>query len=419
MAYLMAYGAEATAPTSGVLSLDNPASGSVTGTVTRDTSKQRSGGRGCYKFDSGAGNAAALLSTWSTGFTSGASKVMYVRSYFCFDALPGSTVKVLEVPGPVCSARLTSAGKLQLFNDSTGVQIGSDSAATIAADGATYYRVEVAVTLSVAGTQTAAVELRLDGVTVASTTGLALGIPGQVSLGWIAAPGANKVCYADDIKCNDSTGTKNNSWPGSGKVWLMLPVSDNNRGAWTAGAGGTTSLFDAVNNLTPVGVAEASATNTSQIKNRTTTNPTNCDFNLDTYTGAGLGVNDVVNACELFAAHGEDPATGTKAGTVTIVSNPAGSPGTSFNFGADLGLQGTYVGNWRWTTTGPGANTSIVEPTSVTIGTAPVVRITCTSGATAARSASCCFLGMIVEFTPVAPTSFPPVSLTRPTRYLM
>lgn len=398
MATLLVAGCEAIAPGNGVMSIDNPAAGTVTGTVTRDTSKQRSG-RGCYKCDSGAGNAAASLTSWSSGFSSGANKVLYIRAYFCFDQLPSSTVKIVESPS-VASVRLTSGGKLQLFNDNSNTQVGSDSAATIAADGATYYRVELALTLNAGATQTAAMELRLDGTTVASTTGLTIAtIPGGISYGWIAAPGASKVLYIDDLKNNDSTGAANNTWPGNGKIILMFPISDNARGAWTGGAGGTTSLFDAVNNIPLGGVAEASATNTSQIKNRTTTNPTNCDLNLDSYTGAGLVAGDTVNYVELWANHGEDPATGTKAGTVTIVSNPAGSAGGSFNYGDDAGLQGTYIGNWRWTNSL--ASTSKVDGPSVTLGTAVVVRITCTSGATGSRSASCDFLGMIVEYTPL------------------
>lgn len=417
MSVLYVAGCEAIAPGNAVSSIDNPAGGSVTGTVTRDTSKQRSG-RGCYKCDSGAGNAAAYLNQWATSFAVGANKVLYARAYFCLDQLPSSTIKIVETP-LTSSVRLTSGGKLQLFNENAGTQVGSDSADTLAADGATYYRVEIALTLNGAGTQTAAMELRLNGTTVASTSGLTIAVvPGGVSFGWIAAPGASKVLYIDDIKTNDSAGSFNNTWPGDGKIILMLPVSDNARGAWTGGAGGTTNLFDAVNNIPPVGVAEASATNTSQIKNRTTTNPTNCDLNLDTYLNAGLGANDIVNYVELHANHGEDPATGTKAGTVTIVSNPAGSAGSSFNFGDDAGLQGTYIGNWRWTTPNV-PSTSKVDGPTVTLSSAPVVRITCTSGATGARSASCDFLGMIVDYTPVAATPSLVRSTTVPTRYLM
>lgn len=400
MAMLLVAGCEAILPGSGVASIDNPTAGAVTGSVTRNTTSQRTG-RGCYHCDSTAGNAAASLTSWASGFTSGANKVLYVRAYFAFNQLPSSTVKIMESSG-IASVRLTSGGKLQLFNDNAGTQVGSDSTATITADGTTYYRVEIALTLNAAGTQTESMELRLDGTTVASTSGLTIpSVPGAISFGWIAAPGANKNLLIDDIRMNDSSGAANNTWPGSGKVILMLPISDNNRGAWTqgAGAGGTTNLFDAVNNIPPAGVADASATATSQIKNRTTTNPTNCDLNLDTYTAAGIVTGDTINYVQLWANHGEDPATGTKAGTVTIVSNPAGSAGSSFDFGENVGTQGTYIGNWRWTDINA---TSKVEAPSVTLGTAPVVRITCTSGATGSRSASCDFLGMIVEYTPFA-----------------
>lgn len=408
-------GCEAIVPGSTVSSIDNPTAGTVTGTVTRDTSKQRSG-RGCYKCDSGAGNAAAYLNAWSSPLNT-SSRTHYFRVYFCFDQLPSSTVKIMVIGSTTVSARLTSGGKLQFFNDNTNTQIGSDSSATISADGVTYYRVEISEVVNATPNATD-VELRLDGVTVATASGLTLNASIQLSAGWTAAPGASKVLYLDDIKVNDSTGSFNNTWAGSGKVILMLPVSDNARGAWTDGAGGTTNLFDAVNNIPPVGVAESSATNGSQIKNRTTTNPTNCDLNLDTYLNAGLASVDTVNFVELWANHGEDPATGTKAGTVTIVSNPAGSAGTSFNFGDDVGLQGTYIGNWKWTTsTVP--TTSRVDGPTVTLSNAPVVRITCTSGATGSRSASCDFLGMTVDYTPGSTATSLLYPTTVPTRYLM
>ncbi len=364
------------------------------GAVTRDTSNQRTG-TGCLKFDTAAGNAAATVTTSLTGASS-ANRSLFIRQYVRFPALPGATANILTY-GSAFSARVTSGGKLQFFNDNAATQIGSDSAATIATG--TYYRVEMQITVNAGNTAVSAGELRLDGTTVASTTGLALAYSQNFIIGWNShLPGANTLMYIDDVGVNDSGGAANNTWPGDGKVILMCPISDNARGAWTAGAGGTTNLFAAVDNTPPVGVAQASATDSSQIKNLTTTNPTSYDGNLATYSAAGIGASDTINSIIVWDADGEDPATGTKTGACSMVSNPAIAEPTAFNFGNDSGAQGTYLNLWTW------HSTAVSQAPSVTISSAPVIRMRCISGATAARAASCCFLGAYVDYTPAVPT---------------
>lgn len=372
------------------------ADGSASGTVTSDTTAPRTGSR-AYKCDSTGANSLAAVNPVggapSNGvFAIAANRQYFFRAYIRFEALPDSTVQVLQLGNPNgFSARLTSGGKLQLFENTGGTQIGSDSAATITTG--QYYRIEISCTANGAATGTNAQELRLDGVTVASGSSTGGAGVNNVSAGWVEAPGASKVCYVDDVAGNDSQGaTSQNTWPGDGSVVLMLPISDNARGNWTAGAGGTTSLFDAVNNTPPVGVADSSATNTSQIKIKSTSIPSSCDLNLDTYTNAG--VTGTVNSLRVFWSDGEDPATGTKAGTAGLASNPAVTS-ASFNYGNDGGAQGTYVGLWT-------PHQVFADDPTVTLGTAPVIRITCTSGSTGTRAASCCFLGLYVDYTPPA-----------------
>ncbi len=392
MARLWTSGAEVSLVTTGPDG--NPQGGNV---PTRDTGTKRTG-NASYKSDTGAGSADSYMSTPTALWSAVAGKIVYFRAYFLFTALPSANGFIATIGA--ASVRVTTAGKLQLINF-PATQIGSDSVDTIATS--QWYRIELALTYDGTATSFSAAELRMDGTTVASSSGLSLTVDTAANWGWPVSPAANSVVYADDVAVNDSTGAANNTWPGSGKVIMMCPISDNNRGAWTqgAGAGGTTNLWDAVNNTPPVGVADASATATTQIKNRTTTNPSNYDGNLDTYTNAGVGTADTVNSIQVWTVTGEDPATGTKAGTVSMVSNPA--IGTaSFNFGNDAGTQGTYLGLWFW------SKTAISEAPSVTKGSAPVIRITCTSGATAARSASCCFLGAYVDYTPGATGSLLP-----------
>jgi hypothetical protein len=199
---------------------------------------------------------------------------------------------------------------------------------------------------------------------------------------------ATYTAYIDDIAFNDA------ALPGAGQAVLLLPVSDNSRGTWTGGAGGTTNTFDAINNRPPVGVAIASATNTSQIKTLATAFPANYDVNMTDYTTAGIGASDTINGVLVFGSSGEDPATGTKAGGISVVSNPAIAE-TTFNFGNDLGAAGTFPGN-NWIT----MRAAISNAPSVTRETQPVVRVRVTSGTTAARAAMMCSVGMYVDYTP-------------------
>src|SRR5205823_5625838 len=125
-----------------------------------------------------------------------------------------------------------------------GAQIGSVSAASATN---TWYRLELSVATNASNIATTAA-LQIDGASIASgSTGSSHSLA-TIRLGFTAAPGASIDCHIDDIAINDSTGANQNSFPGAGSVVLLVPVSDNARGAnWVAGAGGTTSLFDAVN----------------------------------------------------------------------------------------------------------------------------------------------------------------------------
>lgn len=384
--------------------LDKTPEGNPTGTVTRDTGTFRSG-VAAAKCDSGAGNAVAyVLPTFVSDFTTiqtSASTTYYARAYLNFPALPTANTKVAflgaSVAGIGVSARLTTGGKLQLWNNSTNLQIGGDSAATIAA-GSTWYRIELSGVIS-AAPQLTACELRLDGVTVASTSGLTEVQP-FFGFGWLTAPGANKVCYLDDVAVNDNSGGDQNSWPGDGKIVLLKPISDSAVGAsWTDDAAGTTNIWDAVTNTPPAGIADTtSGSGLHQIRNAAS-NSSSYDANLTTYATAGLGVSDTVNVLVPLTATGAPVVTGAKTGSIGIASNPT-IANIAFVHGASAAANfwsgaaaGTYLTNWKWE-----AGT-VTYASPVTVATSPVARVTITGG-TAARIAMVCFLGMYIDYTP-------------------
>lgn len=360
---------------------------SISGGAVFSSSNPRTGSYAFRCETAGASAAKYVNATFSAGTDVG----YYARAYVYFSHLPASTVKVMAFDSnQTVSAKLTSGGKLQLWDDIGGVQIGSDSATTITTG--TWYRIEL-YAKSVTGANNDEAELRLDGSTVASATNLAFtAVPGDVLVGWVDAPGTTKICDVDDIVVHDTTGAANTSWPGAGGAVLLKPVSDNARASlWTGGAGGTTNLYDAVDNTPPVGTA--TETNTSQIEHAGNAAGTTdaYDANMTSYSTAGIQSYDTVNAVFLIAAHGEDASTGTKLLNFEVVSNPAIASTGNVTAGNDAGALGTYPTGWiihRGT---------ITQNPSVTVGTSPVMRAR--RPETATRVASVCAMFMYVAYT--------------------
>jgi hypothetical protein len=396
MSRIAAYGAEG--DFTGGIGIDVAAGcPAPTGTVTRDTAVFRTG-IASFKCDSTGANAAAYLpSSFSTAVV---SATMYVRAYIRFTALPGSTVKVLAALGlasaNAMSIKVTSAGVTQFFDDTAGTQVGSDGPTVTTG---TWYRFEISLT-SNASSQWTSGEGRIDGVTIASGS---IATPPSAAfrhrVGWVDAPGASKVLNIDDIAVNDATGSVNNTWNGAGGSVLLLPISDAQDGSWTGGAGGTgIDLSLAVKSLLPVGVASASATNTSQIESADSSGNNTTDeyrANLTTYTTAGVGASDTINSLIPIIVHGEDVTTNTKTGSFGLQANPAAAGGgaeTTFTYGADAGAVGTYPSFWTIT------RSTITEAPSVTLGSSPVLAVRKTDAGT--RVASVCFMGVYMDYTP-------------------
>jgi len=200
--------------------------------------------------------------------------------------------------------------------------------------------------------------------------------------------------YFDDF-LQDDTGFLEPS-----KVALLLPISDNARATlWTGGTGGTTNLWDAVNNTPPVGTA--TETDTTQIEHAGGAAGTTdaYDANMTTYTTAGVNTGDTVLAVQGTVSWGEDSATGTKLLGFSGVSNPSwtglASADVSFGHGS------AALGTWAAGADGWNENRSAVSNSpSVTLGTSPVMRVV--RPETATRVASVCYMAMHVAWTPAA-----------------
>lgn len=345
------------------------------------------GGTYALQCASGGGNAAQSYTT--PAFVIGTGPA-HVRAHVRFANLPGTATTVLRFQTTSVSARVTSGGKLQLWNDTgTPAQIGSDSAATLTTG--TYYRIELRFTAAAAGS--AAAQLLLDGVTVATGTSLTVTAtqPTTAQMGWVTAPGANLTCQVDCWAVNDAAaGTGQTGYPGPGTVVILKPISDSARDAgWIGGAGGTTNLWGAVDNTPPTGVATASATDTSQNENAVSTTTEAYSANLQTYTTGGLASGDVVAVAAMVTATGTSSLTSTNECGIQITSNPAIGE-VVISVEASGATSNTYPTGWGRDVVG------MTHAPSVTNGTSPVMRIRKNTAAT--RIHQVCFMGLMIDY---------------------
>jgi hypothetical protein len=359
-------------------------------------------GAWAVKVDSGASGVLALNLNLDT-----AERVLgrtyYLRGYFRFDHLPDSVATLIRWDAGAL-ARLTSGGKLQLWNEVAGSQVGSDSAETIVADAATWHRIEISITIGTGAVD--AMALQLNGVSVASASGLSLGdtVTSAATVGWPAeTPGANKVLYLDDVAINDSAGATQNSWPGAGKIVLLAPTADSAVGTGWVDGDGTGTLFGSVDNTPPVGVATPA--NGTQIKNLTSTTTGNYDATMTTYAAAGIAAGDTVTLVQSWTSHGIIGQTNARNGAVQIVSNPA--QGSEDTVAMPTSVAGTWPTNWKqfWGTAQVG------DIASGNRGTAPVLRVGKRTATT--RENECAAMFLCVEYVPAVGVSSSERSWTR------
>jgi hypothetical protein len=411
MARLFQAGAEINAGAGTVAQNAGP-DGTITGTVTRDTSVFNAGGGvASWKCDSTASNLAANVAIASSAFVDGVT--YYFRAYMNCASLTGNQfgttiirLGALAGSGPSIlfyGAAATHPGALAVNIAGTGLAAFSPSVA----DG-NWHLVELQGVATATGNWTFA-QLRVDGTVIDSVTHTQAYSGTGAIFGWTVTPTASQVINFDDVVLNDSTGAANNTYPGAGAVVLLKPTADSAVGTgWVTGAGGSTSLFDAVNGTPPEGVADT-GTATSQIRNATS-NATSYDATMTTYSAAGVSAGATVNAVLPVTATAAPVTTSAKQGTVGVVSNPTitnvalNATGTAGAFWAGLAA-GTYGAGWKWSLG------TMTEAPTVTLGTAPVMRITNSTAST--RIADVCFMGIYVDYTPavVAAATTVPVHL--------
>lgn len=350
-----------------------------TGSVAIESSIVRSGG-----FSVKATPASGATGYWirDTGASGG-----YLRFYVRFTSLVATTTRTFfgQAAGTVVGLKIKSDGAVEFYR---GVTLIGTSTVKLT-DTAKWYCIEVRGASAVLND----VMLRIDGSNQVLATGTLAASSILPAFGSTDTVADTFTAYYDDI-CYNTT-----QFPGPGKVELLLPASDNTINGWTGGNGGTTSVFDGCNNTPPAGVASANETDLTNIESGANSATDNCDLNAETYAAKGINSYDTVNGVHTIIRHGEDIATGTKAGAVSVLSNPNQGGETTFNYGNDSGAHGIEVGNWE---TAFGA---AIDAPTVDVTVAPVLR----AGKRTATNRTVCvdLLGLYVDYTPGTPPAIP------------
>lgn len=362
--------------------------------ITYDATIHRGGADRSVKFTVTAAQYAALDYTIS-GVV---NRSYFSRVYIYIATLPATRTEDLmtyvDSTGTIniLGIRLKTDGNLDFYNHTTATVLATTSTAPAQN---TWHKIEMAYQDKTGSLGNEYMEFRLNNEVIYVTqSGNADNGPIKLSIG-VGNSVGNDTCtvYFDDLAINDDQGSNNNTWPPDEVVVFLKPTSDNARGAnWTGGAGGTTNLWDAVNNIPPVGVANASATNTSQIKNAASDSSGNYDANIETYASKGIVPGNKITAVQGVWNIGCSSATST-SGATHVVSNPAEGAETSINFSNGVGAVGTWSSNWK------GQWNTIIENPSVTFTTAPVLRIGKRQATT--RIGHCDQMGLSVAYSPI------------------
>lgn len=207
--------------------------------------------------------------------------------------------------------------------------------------------------------------------------------------------GGGAIAYYDDVVAASDPG---DILYYDSKLVLLLPISDNQRGSWTGGAGGTTNLYDAINNVPPIGTA--TETNLTQIESADSSGNNSTDeyrINMSTYSSAGIGTLNTILRSYIEVFHGEDVQTGTKTFSFGVFSNPAGSLSTSIDVAPTSGALATFPTAWFRS-----SSVELLDYSAVDVNSSPVINLRKTD--TTTRVVSICAVYMYVEYLP------PPIS---------
>ena len=309
-----------------------------------------------------AGVTVPAYWTFALSTTLGRSYYAHMTfTYSGFEGLASVLMRYRAGSTSLVSVRFTTAGVLQLWNDVAESQIGSDFQLYDRWGGSS----DIQLKLNIGTGSVDSVELVWGETSVASATGLSLSdsVITAWDVGAITLSSTPTNWTFRDLAINDDQGAVNNSWPGRIRIVNVEGWDILNEAGWTSGAGGGFPGAEAWGSL----AGDTTPTDSTQIRNATSQASNYFRFQDQAYSARQAqfialvdsdavyifcdGVHGVVSSYQTVAyGHAEETATGTKAGTLQLSSNPA-LTAVSFNFGNDAGAwsadyAGTTTGNW-------------------------------------------------------------------------
>lgn len=303
----------------------------IQGSPTIQNSTVRSGGFASQMTSLSSGTTMAHAMSF---LASAGNGPYWFRTYFRYAILPSADNAIVRLGntatgGTVIGVRLTSTGGLKLFNGAS--QVGSTSSNLTVN---IWYRVEVKIDKTPAGGSQVA-ELRVDGSVVATSSALTLNNPilsYSVGANMQAEAQTTGNWFFDDIAINDSTGSFQTSYPGTGSIVHIHPngVGDNTQ--WIIGGSSPAATnWQSVSEVTPDdGVTLVTATTSG---------------NIDFYTvgSSGVGGSDTVNVVAIGVRQGARATGGTNT-ALQIKKTTGGTITTGSTFIASAST-GTYSTN--------------------------------------------------------------------------
>lgn len=238
----------------------------------------------------------------------------YGRAYINFASFPGTTCDIIGFTdlsiNKKISLRCTSSGILQLWKEqATAAQIGSNSSA-ISLN--TWYCLELKVDATTVGSTVC--EGRIDGSSFASgTVAITVGI-GRFYVGNKSVSSTYEF-YWDDIGVNDSNGSFQNNFLGSGNIVHLLPNSAGDTNAWTRAGTDTGANYSQVNEITPDDI-------TTYVKS-TTLNQEDL-YNLAA-SPSSIGSGDTINVVVVGVRFRSDNAASVPTFKLEIESSSGGT----------------------------------------------------------------------------------------------
>jgi hypothetical protein len=325
-----------------------------------------------------------------------ASRPYFVRFYFRMSAAPSGTCVLWawRLNAVIAADISINASSQLLLRDANSATVATSAA--LSAD--TWYMIEGKIVVPAAGN--GQLELKLDGEVVGGSTSVDVNnalTPATHRLGHQNSGETAATMYFDDVAINDDQGANQNSYPGPGYVTYCIAATDNTKGTgWAAGAGGAT-LAPAVANVPPLGKADGSETNTTQITNATST--TNSVYSANCWAPSAYGVpaNAVIKLAQGVGRVSANSATGTNIMEVESFTPAIAAVQVDAEFGTVAADDASNTVATGWKT----AKTLVQYNPAMSSTTVPIVGVRKITAATREHYAD--QIGLLIEWTEPIP----------------